>query len=97
HASVHGVEAVRLAEEIVRRLRAAADAREFGDAMRLDVELPAGLDDRGRDRIVAAAGAQRRDLAFVVAPRETDRVAGQGRVVQLGFGDVSHVERRWFT
>src|SRR3546814_5015024 len=42
--------AVRLAEEVVRRLAAAADARQLGDAVRLDVQFPAGLDDRRRDR-----------------------------------------------
>ena len=39
HASVHSVEAMRLAEKIIRRLRAAADAGKFGDTMRFDVEL----------------------------------------------------------
>jgi hypothetical protein len=90
HAAVHGVEAVRVAEEVVGRLRRAADARELGDAVRLDVELPAGLHQRGRDRVVAAAGAQRADLAFVVAPREAECVGRQRRVMQLGFGEVGH-------
>jgi hypothetical protein len=90
HPAVHGVEAVRRAEEVVGRLRRAADARQLGDAVRLDVELPAGLDQRRRDRVVAAAGAQRRDLAFVVAPREAELVARQGRVVQPGLGEIGH-------
>ena len=90
HAAVHGVEAVRGAEEVVGRLRRAADARELGDAVRLDVELPAGLHQRRRDRVVAAAGAQGRDLALVVAPREAELVARQGRVVQLRLGEVGH-------
>ena len=47
HAAMHAVEAVRRAEEVVRRLRRAADAGELGDAVRLDVELEAGLDDGG--------------------------------------------------
>src|SRR5690606_12708184 len=67
HAPVNGVEPVRLAEEVVGRLGAAADAGKLGQPVRLDVELPAGLDDRGRDRVVPAAGAQRADLPFVVA------------------------------
>ena len=50
HAAVHRIEAVRIAEEIVRRLRGAADAGDFCDAMRLDRQLVAGLDDRGGDR-----------------------------------------------
>ena len=41
HAAVHGIEAVRVAEEIGRRLRRAADARELGDAVRRQVELEA--------------------------------------------------------
>src|SRR5690606_32282858 len=90
HAPVHGVEAVRLAEEVVRRLAAAADARQLGDAVRLDVQLPAGLDDRRRDRVVAAAGAQGADLALVVAAGEADRVAAERRVVELGLGEVGH-------
>src|SRR5690606_10861251 len=80
HAPVHGVEAVRLAEEVVRGLRAAADAGQLGQPVRLDLELPAGLDDRRRDRVVAAARAQRADLALVVAAGEADRVARQRRV-----------------
>src|SRR5690606_29180108 len=91
HAPVHGVEAVRLAEEVVRRLRTAADARQLGDAVRLDVELPAGLDDRGRDRIVPAPRAQGADLALVVAAGETNGVAAERRVVESGFGEVGHL------
>src|SRR6266568_3143579 len=90
HAAVHRVEAVRVAEEIVGRLRRAADAGELGDLVRLDVELPEGLDKRRRDRVVAAAGAQRRDLAFVVAAGVADLVLWEGRVVELGFGEISH-------
>ncbi len=47
HAAVHGIEAVRVAEEIGRRLRRAADAGKLGHAVRRDRELEAGLDDRG--------------------------------------------------
>ena len=90
HAPVHGVEAVRLAEEIIRRLAAAADAGELSDAVRLDVQLPAGLDDRRRDRVVAAAGAQGGHLALVVTAGVADGVAGQGGVVQFRLGDVGH-------
>src|SRR3546814_7894054 len=90
HAPVHGVEAVRLAEEVVRRLAAAADARQLGDAVRLDVQLPAGLDDRRRDRVVPATRAQRADLALVVAPGEADGVAAERGVVEVWFGEVGH-------
>ena len=78
HAAVHAVEAVRVAEEVVGRLRRAADARELRDAMRLDVELPARLDDRRADRIVAAARAQRGDLAFVIAAGVADLRSWRG-------------------
>src|SRR6202034_1764231 len=36
HSPVHGIEAVRVAEEIVRRFRGAADAGYLGDEVRLD-------------------------------------------------------------
>src|SRR5260370_15383753 len=65
HAPVHRVEAVRVAEEIGRGLRRAADAGELGDTMRRQVELVTGFDDRGGYRVVPAAGAQRRDRALV--------------------------------
>ena len=73
HAPVHRIEAVRIAEEIGRRLRRAADAGNLGHAVRLDRQLEAGLDDRGGDRVVAAAGAQRRHRAFVVAVGVAER------------------------
>src|SRR5213079_1795384 len=73
--------------------RRAADSRELGDAVRLDVELPARLDERRRDRVVAAAGAEGRDLAFVVAPGEAELVARQGGVMQLRLGEVAHAAR----
>src|SRR3546814_14712348 len=85
---MHGVEAVRLAEEVVRGLAAAADARQLGDAVRLDVQLPAGLDDSRRDRVVAAARAQRADLDLVVAPGEADRVAAGRGGGAFWFGEV---------
>ena len=90
HAAVHGVEAVRGAQEVVGRLAAATNAAELGHAVGLDVELPAGLDDGGRDAVVPAARAQCGDPAFVVAPRVADLVDVQAGVVQLGFGDVGH-------
>ena len=90
HAPVHAVEAVRLAEKIGRRLRRAADAGELGDLVRFEIELEAGLDDRGADRIVAAAGAQGRHRPFVIAPRVAERVGRELRVMQPGLGDVGH-------
>jgi hypothetical protein len=87
---VDGVEAVAVAQEVVGGLGAAADAGELGDAVRLDVELPEGLDQRGADGVVAAAGAQGADLALVVAAREAELVLRQGRVVELRLGNVGH-------
>src|SRR6185312_3337478 len=95
HAPVHRVEAMRGAEKIVRRLGAAAYARELGHAVRFDVELPAGLDDGGRDRVVAAARAQRGNLALVIAPGVADLVGRERGMVQAGFGEVSHTACSW--
>ena len=95
HAPVHGVEAVRLAEEVVRGLGGAADAGELGDAVRLDVELPEGLDQRGGDGVVPAAGAERGDLALVVAARVAGGVLDEGRVVEFGFGEIGHKVKTW--
>src|SRR5436853_342470 len=69
HAAVHRVEAMRVAKEIGRRLRRAADAGNLRHPVRLDRELEAGLNDGARDRIVTAAGAQGRHRAFIIAVR----------------------------
>ena len=90
HASVHAVEPVRGAQKVVGRFGAAADTRELGYAMRLDVELPAGLDDGGGNGVVPATRAQRGDLAFVVAARVADLVFWERGMVQTGFGDKGH-------
>src|SRR4051812_12561844 len=90
HAAVDGVEAVRVAEEVVGGLGAAADAGELGDAVGLDVEVEEGLDQRRRDGVVAAAGAQGAHLSFVVAAGVPDPVLGERGVVGLGLGDVGH-------
>ena len=59
HAPVHAVEAVRLAEEVRGGLGRAADAAHLRHAVRRDVELPEGLDQRRGDRVVPAPGAER--------------------------------------
>src|SRR6476620_4740597 len=87
---MHGVEAVRIAEEIVRRLRGATDAGDLCHPVRLDRQFVAGLDDRGGDRIVAAARAQRRDLALVVAMRVAELVLLEARMMEFRFCDVGH-------
>src|SRR5215469_16441511 len=90
HAAMDRVEAMRIAEEIIRRLRRAADAGNLGDAMRLDRELETRLDDRGRNRVVAAAGAQRRDLALVIAVRVAEFVLRQFGMMEFRLDDVGH-------
>ena len=90
HAPVHAVKAVRLAEEISRRLRRTADAGQFGNAMRRQRQLEAGLDDGGADRIMATAGAQCRHRALVVAMGVAQRVGWQFRVMQSRLGDIGH-------
>src|SRR6202012_4814095 len=90
HAAVRGIEAVALAEEIVRRLGRTADTGNLGNLMRLDIELETGLDQRRADRVMPAPSAQGRDAAFVVAMREAELVLGKTGMMQLGLGDVGH-------
>ncbi len=67
HAAVHGIEAMAVAQEIVRRLRRTADAGELGHPVRFEREFETGLDQRRADGIVSAARAQRRDASFIIA------------------------------
>src|SRR5277367_963265 len=87
---MHAVEAVALAQKIVRRLGRTSDAGKFRHAMRLDSQLETGLDQRGADRVVSATGAQRRDRALIVAMREAQGIHGNARMAHLGFGDIGH-------
>ena len=90
HAPVHRVEPVRAADEIGRRFRRAADAGQLDDALRRQRELEAGLHDRGRHRVVAAAGAERRHAALVVAAVEAERIPRQAGVRDFRLGDEAH-------
>ena len=90
HAAVDAVEAVALAEEIGRRLRRAADPRQLRHPVRRQVELEAGLDQRRRDRIVPAPGAERRHRALVVAVGEAELVGRQLRVMEPRLEEVGH-------
>ena len=90
HAAMHGIEAVRIAQKVGRRLRRAADAGELGDAMRRQVELETGVHDRRRDRVMAAAGAERGDRALVVAMREAERVLLDRGMAEFRLGKISH-------
>ena len=92
HAPVHRIEAVRHCRGNSRRLRRAADAGNLRHPVRLDRQLEAGLDDGGGDRVVAAAGAQRRDLALVIAVGVAERVLRQRRMMEFRFGEVGHGE-----
>ena len=53
---MHGVEAMGSTQEVVRRFAAAANAREFGHAVRLNVQFITGLHDGGADGVVPATG-----------------------------------------
>ena len=87
---MHGVEAMGAAEEISGRLGRAADAGELGNAVRLDVELEAGLDDRAGDGIVPATRTQRRYGSLVIAMGVAERILRQRRMVEFGLGDIGH-------
>ena len=82
HAAVHGVEAVRAVEEIGGCLGRTADAGELDDAVRLQGQLEAGLDDGVADRVMAAAGAQCGEAALVLAAGVAGRVRRQFRVAE---------------
>src|ERR1700721_1280806 len=80
HSAMHRIEAVGVAEEIVRRFRGATDAGYLGDERRLDRKFVASLDDRSRNRVMAASGAQRRNLALVIAVGVAEAILGQARM-----------------
>src|SRR5437016_12432915 len=58
--------------------------------MRRDIELVERLNDRTRDRVVTATGAQRRHGAFVIAMRVAELVAWKLGVMQPGFDEIGH-------
>ena len=74
HPAVHGVEPVRLAQEIRRALARTADARQLQHLLGIDAQVEAGLDDALRDRVVPAARAQRRLAAAVLRHVEADAI-----------------------
>ena len=74
HPAVHGVEAVRVAEEVGRALARAADARQLDHVPRMDAHLEERVDDALGDGVVAAAGAQRRLAAAIRLHLEPDAV-----------------------
>src|SRR3954447_2491150 len=84
------IESMRTGEQIIGRFGRAADAGNLGDAMWLDRKLVTRLDDGGRDRIVAAAGAQRGDLALVIPVGVAEVILGQAGVMEFRLGDIGH-------
>src|SRR6266403_1056059 len=58
--------------------------------MRFDRKLKTGLDYRCRDRVMAAAGAQRRDLALVIAVGEAEIVLRKAGMMEFRLGDIGH-------
>src|SRR6202048_4886661 len=58
--------------------------------MRVDRKLKTGLDDRCRDRVMAAAGAQRRDLALVITVGEAEIVLRKAGMMEFRLGDIGH-------
>ena len=88
HAPVHGVEAVRLVQEIRRALARAADARELDDALRVDAHLEERVDDALGDRVVPAPGAERRLAAAIGCDSSRPM-----RLVFLAGGCGRHVRR----
>src|SRR5690349_10545968 len=58
--------------------------------MGLDRQLETGLDDGSRYGVVATAGAQGGDRAFVVAVGVAQCVLGKLWVVEFGFGEIRH-------
>jgi hypothetical protein len=74
HAPVHGVEAVRGAEEIRRALARAADARQLEHLRRIHAHLEEGVDDALGDGVVPAPGAQRRLAAAVRLHFQADAI-----------------------
>src|SRR5262249_22613616 len=74
HAAVDGVEAVRAAEEVRRALAGAADARQLHDLAGIDAHLVERVDDALGNRVMAAAGAERRLAALVDLGFEPDSI-----------------------
>ena len=82
---MQGVEAVRAVEEVGGRLAGTADAAHLDHPVRRDRQFVADVDDAAGDRVVAAALAERRGAALVVALFQPDAVgAGRGAAVSGG-------------
>ena len=84
------IEAVRAADEIRCGFGGTADPGQFDQHLRAHIKSPARIDDRGRDRIMPAAGAKRRHRALVVAMGVAELVLRQVGVMQAGLGKIGH-------
>ena len=87
HATVHGVESVRLLHEIRGGFRRAANATHLGDPMRLEIEFPCGLYQCRRNRIVTAPGAQGGHRPLVVPEHKPQSIGARTRVANGRFRD----------
>jgi len=58
--------------------------------MRRDRQFKTGFNDGGRDRIVPAARAERRDFALIVAVRIAEPVLRQPRMVEFRLRQIRH-------
>src|SRR5262249_50678887 len=74
HAAVDRVEAVRIPQEVRRRLAGAPDARQLDDVSRMDAHLEERVDDALGNRVMAAARTERRLAAAIGLDFETDPV-----------------------
>ncbi|MBL8999248.1 MAG: hypothetical protein JNL44_18425, partial [Gemmatimonadetes bacterium] len=72
-------------QKISRRFARTADAGYFGQFVRLQVYLKTGLHNGGADGVVAAAGTERGNAAFVVGLGVAYLVFRQCRMVELWF------------
>jgi hypothetical protein len=76
---VDAVEAPGLVEEVGGCFGGAADAGVLADLVGLDVHFEGGVDELGRDAVVAAPGAERGLGTDVVLFGEAELVGGSGR------------------
>ncbi len=80
HAAVHGVEPVRPAKVVRRRLARTADAGKLDDLLGIDPHLEKRIDDTFGNRVVPAPRAQGRLAAAIWLDFESDSIcfAGHG-------------------
>ena len=77
---MHGVEAVRHAQEVGRGLRRAAYARELHDLCWINAHFEEAFNDALRNRIVTAPSAERRLEPAIGVEAEADPIGSLGLV-----------------